>query len=270
MSPGARPGRHDRARAAAPVLALLTAAPAAFGGLVFRETEDAAADAAGGNVRVVRRVFADGENCKVLIEESGDPQTRPDSYILATGSDAFVIDPARRTMKPVVPAEMQPVTEPPGGETQPAVTADVTVEPELDEAGPTMLGLPTRHYAFRLRIEEHAAGSAPARSEERHELWTTPVPEGELQPVAWQVLRATEDAGRRSAPREVRQAIEPLYQRGLVLRQVVEWHGPGTGDNGRVVREVSGLTREKIPPETFQKPAGLTQTEDLAPRPEEN
>ena len=268
-----RAGRRTLARVAAPVLVLLAASPSASGGLVFREVETDDSGAASGSTRIVRRVFADGENCKVLVEESSDPQMPRGSYVLATGgSDAFVIDPARRTMTPVVPAEMQPVAEPSGDHAPGTVTA--TVEPQLDEPGPPILGLPTRHYLYRLRIQEQAAAgsavSTVARSEERHEFWATSLPEGEQPPVAWQALRVVDDAGRSSAPREARQAIEQMYQHGLVLRQIVEWHGPGASDSEKVVREVTELSRDSIPSDTFQKPAGLTQTEDLAPRSEEN
>ena len=60
----------------------------------------------------------------------------------------------------------------------------------------------------------------------------------------------------------MREAIDQLYEHGLVLRQIIERNGE------RVVREVTALSRERIAPEVFQKPTGFSQTEILAPRPE--
>jgi hypothetical protein len=267
------------ARRATPVLAMLGVAVPAQAGLVFREVEiaDNGASAAG-TMRVIRRVFADGESCKVVFEDSGDPQTPAGTYILATVDDAFLIDAARRTVAPVDPTDMRPVTQSPREPGRLAAT--VAIEVEVDEPGPPMLGLPTRHYVYRLRIRaeapEDAGGALETRAEERHEFWAAAVPEGEEQPVAWQALRAADDAGRSAAPRETRAALEAVYRHGLVLRQIVERHGPGAPlqpggpDTERIGREVTELSRENIPSEMFKKPAGLIPTEILAPVPEEN
>jgi hypothetical protein len=112
--------------------------------------------------------------------------------------------------------------------------------------------------------------------EERHELWATPLPQGEQAPAAWLALREAEDAGRGPARRELREVIDELYQHGLVLRQIIERRTPGGAgaaagpDAGRVVREVTALSSEKLPAETFRKPKGFSQTEFLTPRAEED
>jgi hypothetical protein len=188
--------------------------------------------------------------------------------LVAEGADALVVDPATRTMAPLEPADMQPVAEPPetrGG----TATVQVTLERQLDEPGPPILGLPTRHYVYRLGFQQGAVPSGATqrivmRSEERHEFWATPVPQGERSPKAWQELRAVEDAGWGSPWRETREAMAAMHEHGLMLRQIVERRGP---EQVRVIREVTALSRQSISPETFRKPVGFTQSEFLAPAP---
>ena len=270
-------GRRVLAQVVALPPVLLAAVSPAIAGIVFREVETVETSTPVGNARQVRQVFADGDSCKVLIEESSDPLAPAGSYVLATGGDAFIIDPTSKTVAPVEPADMEPVARGSDAQAPDAQVSGVTLERQLDEPGPPILGLPTRHFVYRLRYQEESsragqAGTAVTGLEERHEIWATPLPQGEPAPGAWQALRVVEDAGRGSARREVREAMDQLYEYGLVLRQIIERRGPGSppgggSDNERVVREVTALSRESIPPEVFQKPTGFSQTEYLAPSP---
>jgi hypothetical protein len=259
---------------------LLTAVVTAFAaqavqaGLVFREvevTEPAGAVA----TRQVRRVFAQDGNLKLLIEESGDSLTPVGSYLLAGADDAVIVDPARSTVAPVVPADMQPVAAPPG-RPAPRHFSAISLERQSDERGPVLLGLPTWHYVYLLRYQEDApGGGVAARYDERHEFWAAALPAEESSLAAWRELRLAEDGGAGTARREIRDALAPMYEQGLFLKHIIERRDASfTGtvevvEKERIVREVMEVSREEIDNAVFEKPAGFSQTEFLAPGPDE-
>ena len=255
----------------------LAAGPVAAG-VVFREAENIDADPAGGAARQIRQVLAEADNCKVLLEESSDTLMPVGAYVLASGVDAFLVDPAARTIAPMDPISMVPVTAMPADAATRARILDVTLEQQFDAAGQPILGLPTRHLVYQLRYQEVAAGAdaagpEPTRRDERHEIWVTPWPEGDAAPVAWQLLRIAEDAGPGPDRQDIRDALEQIYQHGLVLRQLIERRtisGAVTAQRveiERVTREVSSVGRQDLPPAVFEKPVGYAQTEFLAPEP---
>jgi hypothetical protein len=262
-------GRRISAGVAAAIVVLMAASSPANGGIVFREIETVESGDPPRTTREVRQVFADGDSCKIVLEESADPLIPAGSYVLlAAGGEAFIVDPGTRSMAPLEPATMKPVesSSAPAGA---SAGMRVTVDLQLDEPGPPLLGLATRHYVYRLAYEQTSDGSARSltRPEERHEVWATPVPPGERPPEAWQMLRAADDAGRGPVWREAREAIGQIQRHGLVLRQIIERRGP---EKERVVREITALSRGSISPELFRKPAGFSQSEFLAPPPGAN
>ncbi len=257
--------------------ALLAAVPPAGAGLVFREIEVIEGNAVVA-ARQVRRVFVEDGNLKSLIEESSDPLVPVGSYLLVTPRDALIVDPARSTVAPVVPADMQPVPAVPGQLTLSRRFSAISLERQSDERGPALLGLPTWHYVYLLRYQEDAPGTAGdvvGRSEERHELWAASLPAEEAALLAWRDLRLTEDAGAGAARRDIREAMAPMYERGLFLRHIIERRdATGTGaaevvESERVVREVTAISREEIAAGIFEKPPGFSETEFLAPGPDE-
>jgi hypothetical protein len=253
-----------------PVLLAASAAPA---GIAFREVEVAGPGGAARVSRQVRQVFAEGDDCKIILEESTDPLAPAGAFILVTANDAFIVDPVRATVTPVAPTTMQPVEQPSDREPAGIRVSDVTLELQFDEAGPQMLGLPTRHYIYRLRYEEHGStadgpGATVLRREERHEFWATPWP-GEL-PATWRAWRVAEDAGAAAERREVREVIDAMHGHGLMLRQLIERRDASaapveTAASERVSREVTAFAREEIAAEVFQRPSGFSQSEFLAP-----
>jgi hypothetical protein len=245
-------------------------------GVVFRETETV--DAGGVVSRQVREVFAAGDDCKVVIREGGDALAPPGSYILATGTDAFLVDPARAVLTPLDPADMEPVSESPG-DAAVVTLSDVSLDAALDEAGPKILGLPTRHYVYRLRYQERTPPAAAAPEgirqwEERHEFWATPWPDGAAVAATWRRLRVADDAGIGWAAPEMRAAIERMQDRGLMLRQIIvreKFGGPGgaVATRERVDREVAEIERRELAATDFKVPSGYAHAEFLAPAPDE-
>lgn len=255
--------------------ALLAAAEPAASGIVFREVEITEAPAAGAPAREVRRVYAEAGNLKSVVEESADPLAPVGSYLLAAGGEALLVDPGRATVAPVVAADMQPVAAGPAPSRQ---YSAIAVELLGEEAGPVMLGLPTRHFVYLLSYQEDApegASVAPVRSEERHEFWAAALPGEEASLAAWRDLRIAEDGGIGAARRDIREAMASMHEHGLFLKHLVERReltGPAAeqvAPGERTARELTALSREPVASDAFAPPTGYALTEFLAPGPDE-
>ncbi len=265
-----------RAAAAALLLFVPMGMAAASAALVFRESE--AIEAATGPFRQVREIFAAGTDCKVVVREGGDSLAPAGSYIIANGNDAFQVDPGRSMVTPLDTTGMEPVSEIPGDAAVQTI-AEVSLLQDLDEAGPVVHGLATRHYVYRLRYLEHTppAAAAPEGSrqwEERHEFWAAPWPGGANLATTWLRLRVSEDAGIGWAAPDMRAAVERMQAHGLMLRQIIQRErqgGPGgtPPERERVDREVVELAQRDLAAAEFAIPAGYAHAEFLAPAPDE-
>ncbi len=252
---------------------------AASAGTVFREVQVVEQGAPAASVRLVRQVLSQGENCKILHEESTDPLAPAGSYILATNNDAFIVDPAHATVTPVDATDMLPVGQSADERPQRLVVSNVSLEQQFEGAGPALLGLPTRHYVYRLRyqLQRPGAGSsepARVRHDELHDFFATPWPEDLQIPAIWRNWRAAEDAGVGPERRELRDAVDELQERGFFLKQTIERRASGAaaGEGAaieRVSREVTALSRQDMRAEVFLKPEGFSPAEFLAPVPDD-
>lgn len=269
------PSAAGRARRFAAWIPILATAPAAAG-VVFREVEIAEPGASAASSREVRQVSAQGDSCRILQEESGDPAAPAGSYILVTPNDAFIVDPARSTIAPVAPTAMQPVSQTADAPVPAIQVTDVALERQLEEPGPALLGLPTRHYVYRLRYREEkppqdSRKAVTVNHEERHEFWATAWPAGGEGLGTWRAWRVAEDAGAAAERREVRDAVDELYEHGFFLRQVIERRestgtAPAAGAPvAKLSREVTAIRQESIPGTAFERPAGFSLSEYLAP-----
>jgi hypothetical protein len=262
------------------VLALASAAgmlesTGAGAGTIFREVQVTEQDAPPTSVRLVREVLSEGEDCKILHEESTDPLAPAGSYILATASDAFIVDPARATVSPVDPTRMVPASD----EIEPrrAIVSGITLVRELDEAGPALLGLATRHYVYVLRYDllKPADAGAPiaVHHQERHDFVSVPWG-GSLAPSpTWQAWRVSEDAGLGPERTPVREAIESLHAQGFMLRHSIDRQITGASGDGtlteHVRREVTALASRPLDARVFARPDGYAPAEFLAPAPDD-
>lgn len=259
--------------ALATALAFLFGPLAAEAGLVFREVQVTTQGSAPA-VRLVRQVSAEGENCRILYEESGDALLPAGSYVLATAHDAFIVDPARSTIAPVDPTLMVPASD--AAEPQAVEVGGVSLEQLYEGPGRALLGLDTRHYIFRLRYDVLSPGDAGApgvvHHEEHHEFFAAPWTSVLQPPAVWRKWRIAEDAGLGADRREVREAMETLHQHGFMLLHQIERRvtgpTPNAADNEHVSREVTALSRETVDAGVFRRPDGLAPAEVLAPTPE--
>lgn len=246
---------------------LLVAAGSALAGIVFDEAETIARGSAG-ETRQLRQVLVQGDACKIVITQSSDPLEPAGSYFLTTPAGSFFIDPIRATVAPVVPADMHPVGRPPGTGRVEAPVRAVSLVRELDEAGPQMLGLPTRHYVYVLHYQQPDAG------QERHEFWATDALPADPGLAVWRERRVNEDAGTGAERALVQDVIGEMHAHGLFLRHVIERRtarqaGVAAGPDERIVREITRIDVQDVPPDTFRRPAGLSDTEFLVPAPDE-
>ena len=251
---------------------LLLGAVPAPAGVMFREVEQSQGPA--GESRQVRQVLASAENCKVVFEEVADGSWPAGSYVLASAVDAFLVDPAERTVAPVDPTLMSPAAGTEAADDGTRITGvalDVLFE---DAAGP-LLGGPTRHAVYRLRYTERApaADDVPARItrwEERHEVWVTPWPDGSSL-SGWLAFRVAEDTGPGPDRQEIREALAQIHGEGLVLRHVIERLAAVGEDEPSLLerkrREVTSLARPDVAAEVFERPPGYVLNEFLAPQP---
>ncbi len=258
-------------------LALAAGSGSASAGLVFSEAEVIEAGTASA-VRQVRRVFAQAGQLKAVFQQSADALFPEGAYLLVADGEAVLVDPARSTIAPVIAADMHPVPASAGEVAATRRFSDVRLELQMDERGPTLLGLPTWHYVYLLSYRELAPGessSAAVITEERHEFWAAALPEEEAALSAWRELRVAEDGGAGFARREIREAVAQMYERGFFLRHVIERRdrepagATETVERERIAREVTAVSREDIAAAVFEKPAGFSQTEFLVPGPDE-
>jgi hypothetical protein len=262
------------ARALACVALLAPAgAPA---GVVFRETEVAEPAGAGVATREVRKVSAQGGGCRIEQEASTDPLAPAGTWILVTPHDAFIVDPARSTIAPVAPTDLEPVSGATASGGPILQVTSVNVEKQKDEPGGAMLGLPTRHYVYRVQYREEHVAPDPLKGtivshDETYEFWATAWPGNGDDMATWRAWRVAEDAGASAGRRELRDAIDELYDKGFFLRQLIDRrvsaNAPPAPDTSaaKLSREVTSLAMEAIPAAAFERPTGFTQSEYLAP-----
>jgi hypothetical protein len=257
------------------MLSMTAAAAPASAGLVFSETEVIEVGTAPA-VRQLRRVFIQGSQLKSVVEESTDPLVSAGTFTLAVDGDPVVIDPVLAIVAPRVPTNMEPVQAPPSSWA--AADSGFVLELLSEERGPMLHGLPTRHYVYLLRYPSDGrdaprAGPAVSMTEERHEFWASDLPVDDPALSAWERLRAAEDSAGGPARRELAGALAAMREDRFLLRYSIERHRITAADTTeavereRVQREITAVSVEEIPAETFAKPAGLLESEFLVPGP---
>lgn len=257
-------------------------------GVVFREKRNTESSEEGMNSHLVSQVMAEGSKFKTLIEESSNPMIPKGAYFLYTGGDiTYLVNPAAKTIARIDRAEtlnmvskVSDMDEQQKRMGMKRETVEVKLEQKLDEAGPTMLGLPTRHYRYVLSYTEKQ--SAPGmrspistKTEEQHEFWATDALAGEAAIAAWQKDQMAEDAGESDAA--VQQEENRMYAHGFILKHIITakikmsmpgMMMPGMGggsETERSNREILELRRETIPASVFELPKGYAETELFSP-----
>lgn len=277
------------------LLALGVSLPAA-GGVVLRQVEVKEGGDEEAIGRQVAQMWMEGEKSKILFEESPNPMIPRGSYLLAPGGDfLYLVNPAQKTVARMDTYEMQAMGEQAGqfAERQAETTGqrtevvDLKLELKLDEPGPQMLGMPTRHYRYELSYTEKQdvrgmPGGFRTRVHEEHEFWATDALKDE---PAISAMRAEQlaDPAADDVQREVQEAEARMYAHGFFLKHIIErkassgMGGPMGGMMGmmtgmneseeeRISREVTELRRATLSATEFELPQGYAETELFTPQ----
>ena len=258
---GAAPLLFARTLLAAMVVgASVSLAPPAGAGIVFTATTTAESP----TLRLVWianttvRGWIDGDRGKIEFLESRNEATPRGSLLLTNdgGKTVRLFDPARKTCRPYFAnVGAVPRAKLPAGAA--ATFEKFMVEKTLEEAGPSIAGLPTRHYRFAIRygtVMPATKDTGRLHTEKTHDIWVTP----ELTDAAIAIWLSTDvsSIGSEELDRKVSEAIAQV--RGAALRRVTV---SKTQAEGRPVEtltttfEVTNLEPEKqIQASTFAEP----------------
>jgi hypothetical protein len=163
----------------------------------------------------------------------------------------------------------------PGGEQMKAEYQDFKAIKELDEAGPIIVGLPTRHYRYSISYKEILQPSgAPMKMtmniEETNEFWASR--EFEVATFdGWKDSATDDSAGSGQSNIQLQDAERQMAEHGFVLKRKVTHKtsmggmmavmGMG-GDAQESSMEITSLNRDAtFPPGTFDLPKGFTEVD---------
>lgn len=166
--------------------AAIAAVPAFPAAIQFTEVTASGAKGGGSKMQVV----VDGSHFKATFVEN--PQGIPPvgTYVVGSGDgQMYLVSPATKAFARFSPADFAPMAQQAVSgmkhakdqEERMGVTHSLEnfkFEKLTDEAGPTLFGLPTRHYRYRLSYQDvmHIKGAPMAMTsghEEVHEFWST-------------------------------------------------------------------------------------------------
>jgi len=292
-----------------PLLAIMPMAGlialSAHGATIVKERRVTETKGEGTQTQVIESTF-DGSNARMAYLEGGDPMMGEGGFMLLRGNSMYMVNPSARTYVRMDQAELKAMTEQAkqaqkkneeamaaqgggGGKT----LKDFKFEPLVDEAGPTMLGLPTRHYKYRLKykISEPIPGQGGGMTmdetvDRTEEFWST----------TEQVIKGTTGRGPMAGmagedvdeelPREVLEAEKTMSSKGFRLRSTAEsketagmggamgmmarigslgMAGGSDKTETRTTTEVLEIREASVPKETFEVPAGYTETSMMGP-----
>lgn len=281
-------------------------APTAYGATIIKERRVIETKGEGTETQVIESTF-EGPNARIAYVEGADPMMGEGGYMLLRGNSIYMVNPSARTYMRMDQAELKAMTEQSqqlqkkneeamgvaggGGK---KTLKDFQFEPLTDEAGPTLLGFPTRHYKYRLKykisesIPGQMAGMTVDETVDRtEEFWSTtePVIKGATGrgPMAGMAAEDV-DAG---LPPELLEAEKTMSSKGFRLKSSTEsketaGFGGAMGkmaaiasmgmmsrtDDKTEVRstsEVLEVRQASVPKETFEVPAGYTESSMMGP-----
>jgi hypothetical protein len=153
-------------RVLAAAVLLASSSTAALAGVTF--TQITTVD---GKRTAVTKISADGDNAKIEMVESPDnPFMPPGSYMLMSGGEMLLVNPAARTFARFDMSMVEGAAAMAG---QMEIT-DVELEKVVDEPGESIEGYATRHYQFKSSWKMGMQGM-PMKTEQStvEDLWTT-------------------------------------------------------------------------------------------------
>ena len=264
----------------------------------------------GGAQQETVEIVSDGDRAKLTFVESNNPMMSSGSYILTGPESTFLVFPDRKAYMRIDMAEiaaigqtasqMQQQVHEQGAQHGEAggvkTVSSFSFKPLVDEAGPAMLGMPTRHYKFELAYKvSETVPANPGLSTDHtvqrtEEFWATDAIHVDLSPTARNGL-ASMGGGDNSASDEslpqVGDAFKTMREKGVRLKSnvdVVTSGGlGGTGVMGTMLKiqtlgmahsgklehkestEVLAFQQGAVPKGTFDLPKGYAEQSLMGP-----
>jgi hypothetical protein len=264
-------------------VAILSLCFASLASAGVQYTQVASSGAEGSNT--TSEMMLDGGKFKSVFVTSDNPMMSSGLYVLASGpNDIYMVNPATRNYSRMSTKDMQKMGQDaqqmaggPDGDQMKAEYQDFKATKELDEAGPTIVGLPTRHYRYSISYKEiRQPPGAPMKMtmniEEVNEFWASN--EFEMAtPDGWEDPTMGGGAPSGQSNIQLQEAERQMAEHGFVLKRVVTRKasmggmmavmamGRG-GDAQKSSMEVTSLNRNAtFPAATFDLPKGFTEVD---------
>lgn len=230
-------------------------------------------------------IMLDGTRFKSVYTASDNPMMSAGLYVLATGpNEIYMVNPATGKYARFSPKDMQKMQQDAqqmgGGmaDQMKAEYQDFKATKDIDEAGPTIVGLPTRHYRYSISYQEiRQPPGAPMKMtmniEEVNEFWASKEFGDLATPKGWKDPTAGAGDISGQSNTQLQEVEHQMAEHGFVLKRVVTREasmggmmaamamGRGGGAN-KSSMEVTALNRNAtFPTGTFDLPKGFTEVD---------
>ena len=214
-----------------------------------------------------------GDSSRVDIRDSANPMLKPGAYLITKdgGQTIFLVDPKEKTYAEWDVQAMLGAAGAMMSGMGPVLKIEFTepkVEKLLEEAGPAIVGLPTRHYRYRtsytMKMKVLGMGNESSVVSEE-DIWTTE----SLQDAALSIWL------RSDPPKTGNEQLDKLIASGrgkitgFPLKTVVvstSTNKKNKQTTTRTTMEVTELdTKANVPGSSFEIPAGYEKTEMMMP-----
>lgn len=278
----------------------------AFAGTFVKERRVTETKGEGTTTELVELVV-DGGKARITMSGAENPMLAAGGYMLVRDNAFFIVNPSERTYVRMDEAEMQAMgaearqmqaqqeaaMEAQGGGGKKTL-AHFEFKQLVDEEGPVMLGLPTRHYKFLLKykVSQALPGQMPGMTmdetvDRTEEFWATTA--AQLNGPADMGLADSfmgGEEGDGGEPAQILQAEQTMEAKGLKLRSIVELKessamggamgamarlstlgmaGGSDKSESRRTTEVLELRQATVPAGTFDVPGGYREVSMMGP-----
>ena len=222
------------------------------------------------------KAWVDGDNAKVLFDESGNPMMEQGSYLVTRdgGKTVYLVNPKEKTY---AVWDLDAIMGMAGGAMQMArgmmnmKFSEPEVEKLAEEPGGSMLGMSTTHYRYRTTYTMSMSFMGmknQTKSEQLQDVWSTT----ELSEAGFGIWlrREPPKTGDEGLDRLIATEMDKIH--GVPLKSVTVMTSTDTkkGETRTTTTttEVTKLDKVSVPSSTFEIPAGYTETQ-LIPTGEE-
>jgi hypothetical protein len=214
-----------------------------------------------GNMKV--QAWVDGQRARMDFIESALPQLQSGTYLVSSdgGDTAFYIDPRSKTFErweiTNMIANMADVMR--ALRSQMKVRfEEPKVEKLLEEAGPRMHGMRTRHYRYRTSYTTHIemAGSETISTEMVEDIWTTTAI---VEPGLMELLNKRPSSGDEQLDRIIQKEMDKVP--GFPLKRVTSTRTDTKNqtNESRTEMEITDLKKADVAASWFEVPKGYKE-----------